>query len=231
MSSNEVSEEHEQKQITTQETLASSPSTTEPTSHEQSELASPSQSKDLSFYDEDKHMFIVTWGGRPLYTRHGSLNEKHMTSFMGVVSLFPSNVERVNILTQDEIRSFITYDGVKFIYLICGPLYFFCITKTTESIKQIRNAMRYYQLFIVMTLTNVFEKTLTQSPQFDMRSIFGPTDYMMLDQLVNDTDISPTYLFNSYYPLEIGKNIREEIGNIMKQCKKTANYDEDGMSV
>eukprot|EP01083_Nonionella_stella_P284808 969559_1 len=80
------------------------------------------------FYSKEKHIFIVTWGGRPLYTRHGSLNDRHMTSFMGVVSLFPSNVERVNILTQDDIRSFITYDGVKFVYLLAGPLYFFCIT-------------------------------------------------------------------------------------------------------
>ena len=181
-----------------------------------------------TFYDEEKHIFIVTWGGRPLYTRHGSLNERHMTSFMGVVSLFPSNVERVNILTQDEIRSFETYDGVKFIYLIAGPLYFFCITKTTETIKQIRNSMRYYHLLIVMTLTNVFEKTLQQSPQFDMRSIFGPTDYMLLEKLVNDTDVSPTYLFNSYYPLELPKNIRDEIGTQIKQCKRNANYDDDG---
>eukprot|EP01083_Nonionella_stella_P152128 487259_1 len=172
------------------------------------------------FYEYEKHVFIVTWGGRPLYTRHGSLNDKHMTSFMGVVSLFPSNVERVNVLTQDEIRCFSTYDGVQFIYLLCGPLYLFCVTRTRESIHQIRNQMRYYQLLIVMTLTNVFERTLTQSPQFDMRSIFGPTDYMLLSKLVSDTDRSPTYLFDSYYPAQILKQTRDEIGAVMKQCKR-----------
>ena len=65
---------------------------------------------------------------------------------MGVVSLFPSNVECVNTMTQDEMRSFETVDGVRFVYLICGPLYLLAVARTAETgetAQQIRNALRY----------------------------------------------------------------------------------------
>lgn len=170
------------------------------------------------FYSREKHFFIVTWGGRPLYSRYGKLNAKHMISFMGVVSLFPANVETVG-KEHDNIRGFVTND-TKFVYLICGPLYFFCISKTSETMSQIRNQLRYMYQLIVCTLTNSFEKTLLQSPQFDLRTIFGRTDYMLLECLSNECDRNPSYLFDAYSPVELTKNIRDEIGNTMKQCKK-----------
>ena len=175
-----------------------------------------------AFYGEEKHLLIVTWGGRPLFSRSrfGSVSDRFMTSLFGVVSLMPCNVERVNVMTGDEIRCFETLDGVKFIYLLCGPLYLFCITRSGESIQQIRNQLRFCHLLIVMTLTNVFEKTLAQSPQFDMRSIFGPTDYMMLHQLVLDEDRSPRFLFDSFNPLRITFSDRDAIGSTISRCKK-----------
>jgi len=184
------------------------------------------------FYSKSKHVLIVTWGGRPLFSRWGSVSDRFMTSLFGVISLMPCNVERVNVRSGDEVRSFETLDGVKMIYLQCGPLYLFCVSRSGESIDQIRNQLRFCHLLVVMTLTNVFEKTLAQSPQFDLRSIFGPTDYMMLHQLVLDQDRSPRFLFNSFCPLQMAADCRQQIGSVLVRCKKevVTNDDEEDKS-
>ena len=133
----------------------------------------------------------------------------------------PCNVDRVDVAGgNDSIRCFSTLDGVQFIYLLSGPLYLFCVSRSGESIVQIRDQLRFCHLLIVMTLTNVFEKTLAQSPQFDLRSIFGPTDYMMLRKLVEDEDRSPRYLFASFCPFRIDSAHRDLIGAALVRSKK-----------
>ncbi|ETO19936.1 hypothetical protein RFI_17285 [Reticulomyxa filosa] len=73
------------------------------------------------FYSKEKHIFIVTWGGRPLYSRYGNLTAPNMISFMGVVSLIPSNIERVNPNEYDNIRGFTT--GNLYTYYLIVYLY------------------------------------------------------------------------------------------------------------
>ncbi|ETO27848.1 hypothetical protein RFI_09281, partial [Reticulomyxa filosa] len=116
-----------------------------------------------------------------------------------------------------------------------------------ETIAQLRNQLRYMHLQIVSTLTNSYEKTLLTQSSFDMRSIFGNTDKMLLDHLADEcdktccmcvnfiyvlipfcccccccnTNRNPTYLFNAYFPLELSKNVRDETGEIIKNSKKS----------
>eukprot|EP01083_Nonionella_stella_P246339 855370_1 len=99
-----------------------------------------------------------------------------------------------------------TYDGVQFIYLLCGPLYLFCVTRTRESIHQIRNQMWYCQLLIVM------HDSLNHHNSICVISLVRIPWIMLLEKLVSDTDRSPTYLFDSYYPAQILKQTRDEIG-------------------
>ncbi len=117
---------------------------------------SPKEQLEMTeFYNRKKHIFIVTWGGRPLYTRYGSLTAKHMTSFMGVVTLLPSSVANVGgeKEKEDKLIAFTSSD-CKFLYLLRGPLYYFMISKNSQqSIRQLKNELKYESFFFLFFST------------------------------------------------------------------------------
>merc|ERR1712130_310121 len=82
--------------------------------------------KDPNWFRHEKHIIIVSWAGRPIYTRYG--DDTLMAAYMGVVTAIISNVAR----SGDKIRSMTAGDH-KFVFLLKGPIYLMAISRTNES--------------------------------------------------------------------------------------------------
>jgi len=167
------------------------------------------------FYKREKHVFILTWAGRPVYSRYG--DETDLASFMGVISTI---INIVNVNQKDDIRCVIA-GSHKFVFLVKGPVYLLCVTRTHETVLQLRIQLEYiYEQLTGILTSGVFE-ILNQRAQYDMRSLIGPTDRTLIDNLILKLNSSPAYLLHAFMPMMVPKAIREEIAQILRQERRS----------
>lgn len=83
-----------------------------------------------------------SWSGRPIYTRFG--DESRLAEYFGIASALISNFQN----HDDTIRSMIAGQH-KFVFLLKGPLYLVCISRTEESISQLTVQLEYAHRYAV----------------------------------------------------------------------------------
>lgn len=92
--------------------------------------------KDPNWFRHKKHILIMSWAGRPIFTRYG--DDSALSAYMGVVSAIISNFQK----TGDSLRSIVAGDHT-LVFLLKGPIYLLCISRTTESIKQLTQQLTF----------------------------------------------------------------------------------------
>jgi vacuolar fusion protein MON1 len=170
-------------------------------------------SQDKSIFSKPKNIFILSWAGRPIYTRFG--DENQLASLMGVISALISNVEHQK--NPDKIISIVSGKH-KFIFSVKGPLYFVAVTRNIEENKfQILEQLEFLHMQIVSILTAGFYKVLETRPTYDLRKLIAGTENL-LHSMINDFGRDPSYLLNSVHCLKISQQKRIRIGNMLKSA-------------
>eukprot|EP00494_Astrolonche_serrata_P028355 UN28621 len=154
---------------------------------------------DPEFYKLEKHVFIITFAGKPVFSRYG--DENSLAPFMGVCSTI---VTLVTQFDDDSIGAIIGGD-YKFVFLIKGPLYYVCASRTSETIEQLKNQLRFIHYQLTALLTSQVYSMLEARPQYELRNLIGPTDRLLLQTLIDDFNQTPAYMLNSYTPLSLRK--------------------------
>ncbi|CAM1324116.1 MON1A (predicted), partial [Pycnogonum litorale] len=106
---------------------------TELESYEEEELR-----EELSWQQRDKHIFILSEAGKPIYSRFG--NEDKLVTIMGVMQALVSVV----MDTKDTIRSMSTGEGGHlFVFLVRSPVILVGISRCGESETQLIIQLTY----------------------------------------------------------------------------------------
>ena len=170
--------------------------------------------KDPAFFLHKKHVFVLSYAGRPIFSRYG--DETLLAAYMGVISAFISNVESM----KDQLRSF-TAGIWKFVFLYRGPIYLLSISRTKESIVQLRNQLGMVHYQLISILTGGIATMLQRAPNYDLRHLLGGTGNSMR-HLISQTNKNPSFLLDSINVLRIDSFIRNQIGTILASCPKKA---------
>lgn len=167
--------------------------------------------KDPNWFKHEKHFIIVSWAGRPIYTRYG--DDTLMAAYMGVVTAIISNVSR----TGDTLRSIRAGDH-KFVFLLKGPIYLMAISKTTESIGALRMQLEYAHAQIISVLTLQVHRILEERPGTDIRNLMGGTENLLSD-LISESDRNPSFMLDAVMPLRMPRTVRSRVASALRKGK------------
>lgn len=163
-----------------------------------------------------KHVFILSWAGRPIYTRYG--DEANQSSLMGVFSGVISLVSDVG----DEIQ-YVRAGSMVLVFKCMGPIWLASACSTGEPVEIVEAQLVALHSQIISILTNQIHVMLDRKPQLDIRNLLGGTD-KYLDQLVSWTSNEPAYLLNSIHAFRIPLPARVQIGNILLKHRHDGVY-------
>lgn len=155
----------------------------------------------------EKHVFILSNAGKPIYSRYG--DETKLSGTMGVLQAIVSFLKDTN----DNIQSIVA-GKFKFVFLLKGSIYLVCVSQTSESVNELTRQLNMMYLQIVSILTGGFEKIFKTKNNFDLRSLLGGTD-KFLDQLMYTMDQDLAALYDGVRVLRMSNSARTNIGNVI----------------
>eukprot|EP00730_Choanoeca_flexa_P019067 TRINITY_DN9298_c0_g1_i2.p1 TRINITY_DN9298_c0_g1~~TRINITY_DN9298_c0_g1_i2.p1 ORF type:complete len:504 (+),score=118.96 TRINITY_DN9298_c0_g1_i2:91-1602(+) len=169
------------------------------------------ESRDV-WADHDKHVFILSNAGKPIYTRHG--NEEKLVTLMGVMQALTSFIED----DKDQLRWFQAGQH-RFVFLQKDPLHLVMIAKTGESHSHLAIQLNYVYNQIISVLTrSQLDRIFEQRSNFDLRRLLVGTD-KFTDQLVDAMGRDASYFLSAVRCLRMPQSHRDKIGQIINQAK------------
>ena len=88
------------------------------------------------WYDQPKHLWVLSYAGKPIYSRHG--DESLLSSKMGMLS----SIVAVVADTKDSLQFFVA-GSQKFVFLVRGPIYMVQASRTLEPVWLLRAQLDY----------------------------------------------------------------------------------------
>ncbi|XP_045507170.1 protein SAND [Colias croceus] len=171
--------------------------------------------KSPELVNKEKHVFILSSAGKPIYSRYG--NEDKLAGLCGVIQALVSVVEDQN---HDILRSLITKD-CKAVFLVKGPLILVAISKSNESETQLVLQLTYAfnQIVSVLTLTQL-NRIFEQRRNYDLRRLLSGAE-RLIDNLLIFMEKDPAFLLGAVRCLPLPEKVRENITNaITTTCHK-----------
>ncbi|KAK8403665.1 hypothetical protein O3P69_000038 [Scylla paramamosain] len=166
---------------------------------------------------KEKHVFILSESGKPIYTRYGK--EDRLVTLFGLMQALVSFVAD----SEDVIRCIVAGDH-KFVFLVKSPMILVGVSHSVASIPQLIMQLTYVhnQIVSVLTgsaLTRMFEKRRN----YDFRHLLGGTE-RLLDNLLNMLDSHPSFLLGGVQCLPLATATRDTITQtIIQYCSKIKN--------
>uniref|UniRef100_A0A1A9Z5M3 Vacuolar fusion protein MON1 homolog n=1 Tax=Glossina pallidipes TaxID=7398 RepID=A0A1A9Z5M3_GLOPL len=170
-----------------------------------------------------KHVFILTRKGKPVYTLHGK--ELNLSSIFRIIHYLVNLADS----RQDEIKS-IEAQGRRYVFLVQPHLILAAISKTSLSVDQLRMQLSdiYYQVLSILSFCNTTNATkITRN--YNPGRLLNGADTLI--HCLATTDCSDrinknifTFLTNSIRILPLQSSIRSSIGDIIKNNCKTVRF-------
>ncbi|XP_031623517.1 vacuolar fusion protein MON1 homolog A [Contarinia nasturtii] len=182
---------------------------------------------DPDWLSQREHFFVLSSAGKPIYSLHG--NEDKLATLYGVMQALVSVVQA----NQDVIMS-IHAVGIKFVFLLKGPLILVAASRRDLSVQQIQLQLTdvYNQILSTLTLSHM-TKIFDQRKNFDLRRLLAGSERLIDHLLTNDSQkracnkISNNpfiFLTHSVRILPLASAVRESIITAIQQnCSKIKN--------
>uniref|UniRef100_A0A7I4A6B9 Vacuolar fusion protein MON1 homolog n=1 Tax=Physcomitrium patens TaxID=3218 RepID=A0A7I4A6B9_PHYPA len=158
----------------------------------------------LSWRKHKKHFFILSYAGKPIYSRYG--DEHKLAGFSATLQAIMSFVEN----SGDTVR-FVKAGDHQIVFLVKGPLYLVAISATEEPEQVIRWQLELLHAQLVLILTMGVEKCFVKNSKFDMRPLLGGTD-MVFSHLIHGFSWNPATFLRAYTCLPLPHVIRQSTG-------------------
>lgn len=165
----------------------------------------------------EKHIFVLSSAGKPVYSRYG--NEDKLAWLFGVMQTLVSFVQS----DDDNIKSF-TCDNVNFVFLAKKPLILVAISRTNESTSQLMMQLNYVynQIASVLTTTRLV-KIYEQRQNYDLRRLLTGVE-RLIHHLLNFSETEVAFLLGGVQCLALNSNVRSNISSaIISSCNKIKN--------
>nr|CAG4651716.1 EOG090X03TW [Triops cancriformis] len=165
----------------------------------------------------DRHVFVLSEAGKPIYTRHGV--EDRLVTLFGVMQALVSVVQDAD----DSLLSIQSGD-THFAFLVKGPLILVAVSKIHDSVSQLRLLLTYVfnQIVSVLTATQLY-RIFEQRHNYDLRRLLAGSERLM-DSLIDQFDQDPALVLGAVHCLPMGTSDRDAITQtIVKYCSKIKN--------
>ncbi|KAK8722070.1 hypothetical protein OTU49_012464, partial [Cherax quadricarinatus] len=166
---------------------------------------------------KEKHVFILSESGKPIYTRYGK--EDRLVTLFGLMQALVSFVAD----SDDVIRCIVAGEH-KFVFLVRSPLILVAVSHSVASIAQLLMQLTYVQNQIVSVLTaSALTRMFEKRRNYDFRHLLGGTE-RLLDNLLNMLDSHPSFLLGAIQCLPLATSVRDTITQtIIQYCSKIKN--------
>ncbi|ODQ67846.1 DUF254-domain-containing protein [Nadsonia fulvescens var. elongata DSM 6958] len=171
------------------------------------------------FLSQEKHFFILSTAGKPIYSLHG--DDNMIMSYMGVlltiISFFQGQSHDTD--NSDQLRSF-TAGNSLFVASYEDPLILVAISKRGESEQQLRNQIDVLYTQILSTLTkSQISRVFKGRTNFDLRRLLGGTEKFLTALTREICKGSPPILLSALECAKLPRTIREKITTILLSHK------------
>lgn len=107
-----------------------------PTGAASSEFIESDVVESREWYNQPKHLWLLSYAGKPVYSRHG--DESLLSSKMGMLAGIIGVVND----TKDSLQFFVA-GAYKFVFLVRGPIYLVMASRTLEPVLLLRAQLDY----------------------------------------------------------------------------------------
>ncbi|KAJ1918194.1 Vacuolar fusion protein mon1 [Mycoemilia scoparia] len=168
----------------------------------------PEEINDARWKSRDRHFFILSSAGKPIYSRYGDEVKLSslMASMQGIISLFAD--------VEDSIRS-TSFGDHKIVFLLKDNLYFIAASRVDNSEIVIREQLNYmyYQIVSIINNTNL-RAIFGERPNADLRRYLEGSEHV-LDHLVDCLDTDLCFSLGSLDVMNVKYSLREHIGKTL----------------
>ncbi|KAG9470831.1 hypothetical protein GDO78_016637 [Eleutherodactylus coqui] len=164
------------------------------------------------WYQHQKHVFVLSEAGKPVYSRYRS--EEALSSTAGVMMALVSFLET----EKNAIRS-IHADGYTVVFVRRSPLVLVSVSHTRQSEQEIAQELLYiyYQIVSLVTLTQLHH-LFQQRPSYDLRRLLSGSE-RITDNLLDSMDTDPSFLLASVRCLPLTSGLRDAATYCLQQAK------------
>lgn len=163
---------------------------------------------------QDKHVFVLSDAGKPIYCRHGS--EEQLAALAGVMQALVSCIA----LSGDQVR-YVRAGRLRLAFLLRLPLILVAATSLPLSLQQLQAQLVYVHAQILSVVTaSQLERVFNQRCNFDLRRLLAGSE-RFLDSLCDLMDRDPSFLLGAVRCLPLAPALRDQITQAMlKHCAK-----------
>uniref|UniRef100_G3SYQ2 Vacuolar fusion protein MON1 homolog n=1 Tax=Loxodonta africana TaxID=9785 RepID=G3SYQ2_LOXAF len=159
-----------------------------------------------------KHVFVLSEAGKPVYSRYGS--EEALSSTMGVMVALVSFLEA----DKNAIRS-IHADGYKVVFVRRSPLVLVAVARTRQSAQELAQELLYiyYQILSLLTgaqLSHIFQ----QKQNYDLRRLLSGSE-RITDNLLQLMARDPSFLMGAARCLPLASAVRDVVSASLQQAR------------
>lgn len=163
-------------------------------------------------HDQNKHIFILSSSGKPIFSKYGDENE--LVTTFGLLQAVISIV----IDSGDSIKC-IRAGNRKIVYFIKQSLYFICVTSTNEPELIILKQLQFLYSQILLVLTSKVHDIFRKNPSSDIRQLLGSDTMRLMHATCQDIPLTSTPIaFEAIQSVTCCKEIREEITSYLSHC-------------
>ena len=171
------------------------------------------EANQASWKAKKKHFMILSAAGKPIYTRHGSVNT--ISSYVGIVQTIISSFKSFG----DPLRTFQAGDA-KFVILSQSNLFLVAISSLPESEAQLRVQLDALYMQILSTLTlPTLTHIFSVRPSSDLRRPLQGTEVLLSSLADSFTRGSPSTLLSALECLKIRTSHRNIINSTLIKAR------------
>ena len=161
------------------------------------------------FFEKNRHYFIMTDGGKPVYSRYGDEVENStifatISAIITKFTIFNSTDEK-----KEEINIISNSKNV-IVFLKKGALIFIVLSKKNDSISLLQSQLEYLFQQLMSILTNNFYQKLEDNPSKCLTAM-SDTE-VLFENMIKYTSHTFASLFNSFQVLKC--DFREKLNKI-----------------
>ena len=182
----------------------------------QSKTIKNKQCSTMEFFKKNRHYFIMTDGGLPVYSRYGDEVENNsiFATFSAMITKFTAFLSDQN--TRENIH-FIANEKNLIVFVKEDELIFIALSKKKDSISLLTSQLKYLLKQLMSLLTTQLYARLIQNPSKCLTALDG-TD-ILFEQMIKFTSHSLVSLLDAYQVLplpnrdKLNKICNDNIGN------------------
>jgi len=164
-----------------------------------------------AWYAQRKHLWVLTYSGKPVYSWHG--DESLLSSFMGMLS----GMIMLVLDTEDSLQFFSAGDH-QFVFLVRGPIYLVMGSRTREPVWLQRAQLNYVYAHLMFSATSRIVDILNKRANADIRDFLEGHE-PVLERLMLSLDSQLTYMLQSYLCLPLPSKTREQVTRAVQRAR------------